>query len=90
MVPAAHPDSWDEEFAEKTDKWPLHVLSKEYSGSVIEPNLGWLAYTLKSIYWHQVLVKESAVFTAGHQARSPGQQVLITPEFPDEFQQSIF
>ena len=36
------------------------------------------------------MVKESAAFIAGHQARSPGQLLLKTPQLPDGFQQSIF
>ena len=32
-----------------------------------------------------VVVKGSAKFIAGHQARSPGQLVLKTPELPDDF-----
>ena len=34
------------------------------------------------IYRHWVVGKESAVFTAGHQARSPGPLVLERPELP--------
>ena len=44
--------------------------------------------TVKPIYWHQIVVKESAA--AGHRARSPGQPVLKTPELLDKLQQSIF
>ena len=40
---------------------------------VTEPNLGPLAYlTAKPIYWYWVLVKGSAAFIAGHQARRMG------------------
>ena len=38
----------------------------------------------------QVVVKESTAFIAGHQARSPGQLVLKTPDLPEGFQESIF
>ena len=34
------------------------------------------------IYWHQVVMKEGAVFTAGCKAKSPGQLVLKRPALP--------
>ena len=36
------------------------------------------------------MVKENAAFSPGHQARSPGQLVLKTPELLDGFQGGIF
>ena len=45
---------------------------------------------VKPIYWHWVLVKESAAFTEGHQARRPGQLVLKRPKFPEGFQGKVF
>lgn len=33
----------------------------------------------KSTYWQQAVVKQSAAFITGHQARRPGQLVLWTP-----------
>ena len=45
-------------------------------------------YTVKSIYWQQVVVKESAVFTPC-QARSPRQLVLKTPELLAEFHKAF-
>ena len=47
-------------------------------------------WAVKLIYWHRVVVKESAVFTAGQQARSPGYLVPKKPKLPDGLQQSIF
>ena len=45
---------------------------------------------IKPIYWHPITVKASAAFTAGLQARSPGQLVLKTPQLHAGFQESIF
>ena len=45
--------------------------------------------TIKPIYWHRVVVKESTVFIAGRQARSSGQLVLKTPKLPMGFRKAI-
>ena len=37
---------------------------------------------VKPIYWHQVVVKESAAFISGCQSRSPGQLVLKNTQTP--------
>ena len=56
-----------------------------------EPKLGSAhPHTVKPIYWHQVVVKESIGFIAGRQARSSGQLMLKTPKLPNGFQESIF
>ena len=53
------------------------------------PNQSWVCSPAHSkANW--VVMKESAVFIAGHQARNPGQLVLKTPKLPDGFQESIF
>ena len=36
------------------------------------------------------MVKESAAFIAGHQARRPGQLELKRPELPEDFQVKVF
>ena len=56
------------------------------SVSVLLLNQTWVR---RQIYWHQVVVKERAGFTAGRQARSPGLLVLKTPELPSGFQEGI-
>ena len=45
---------------------------------------------VKPTYWHQVVVKESAMFISGRQTRSPGQLALKTPELLHGFQERIF
>ena len=44
---------------------------------------------MKLIYWHGVVVKESAAFITGAK-QSPGQLVLKKAELSGGFQQSIF
>ena len=48
--------------------------------------------TVKPIYWHQFVVKESAAFIAGHQAKSSSSSSASDqkPKLPNGFQQSIF
>ena len=63
----------------------------DVNSDVAEPKLRSAhSCTIKALYWHWVVVKESAGFYSGHQARSPGKLVLKTPELLDGFQQSIF
>ena len=45
---------------------------------------------VRPIYWHWVVVKESAAFIVRHQTRSPGQLMLKKPKLPDRFQESTF
>lgn len=45
--------------------------------------------TVKPICWHWFVVKDSALFTAGCQARRPGQLELKTPELPVGFRKAF-
>ena len=47
-------------------------------------------HAVKPIYWYEVVVKESAAFIAGHQARNPGKLVLKRPWTPNGFQGKVF
>lgn len=47
-------------------------------------------HTVKPIYWHWVVVKESAVFIAGYKARRTGSSCSKPPALPHGFQGSIF
>ena len=64
----------------------LSALCALFSNNLWETGSTWL-HAVKPIYSHRVVVKENAVFIAGHQARSPGQLVLKTP---NGFQENIF
>ena len=44
---------------------------------------------MKPIYGHQVVVKESAAFVTGHQARNSGQLVLKIPNSPTGFSKAF-
>ena len=74
-----------------------HNWGTKFTSGLIKSLVLWQNQTLvnlpvcsKPIYWHRFVVKGVTAFTAGLQARSPGQLVLRNTEVPKRLQQSIY
>ena len=67
------------------------VLTWKYNSSCYRTKLGSaLPRAVKPIYWHWIVVKESAVFILKAPYKENGWLVLRNPELHEGFQQSVF